>query len=1086
MIGRRIDVLKYAIKEGISDKLVLIGDKITDIKKMINEREGETPEEIYDEVKKYMRTDLSEVNDKFFIDIYYTMRYGMEDISDVYENNVIQRIDDFTMKTSGRKYEINFIEKLNMYRMQLNADERYIAKMGEEIEDLEELNRIIDEESFIKKPEHLSEIEKMKFIQTDEILDTIKIRFNHNIKYGEELEFFNSIILSEDIPVVKYGKYIKIYKTEYDDQTKTKLKKIIEGFKSQTQTKKNIEKSKNLIILLKSKKKYEILELNTSNGILSIDYNIVKSISIEEIIKILNKSTYYKFDSYAIERMKKNFSITDIRIDPIIYTDIITNTPILSKYISIDESQDILAEKSLEKFRIDIGDRNVKINISRTKKVNVKILGSIIKFPKERIVSVYLLTGIKRDDEVIDMIKIIKKILSLYRENYDKIKRDYSILDLNIPNKEDMFKVVRGRELKIQDYNRKLWDIKSKPKNIKVIPEGVLMQLEDELEELKSRKNYKRETVSKIEELEKRINNIVYFPAPIINGIESQNPDEAYSLQHFYEPTNGFMQIKLNKGKNKALFPYILGTSEKAIGPNFIQNDDFTIKLKINKKTRNNISKASAQPDTKNYASADEFVKNILGDNVYRYGSYKTFSSFLHCIAMVMDNSPIYHKNPEKYIRELREELSEKAYITRQETYNIPISKVKRMIEDPFTFFDSKLFYRLAELKFNINIFVIELNDYISQFEIPNYSSFHSRQKLDAKTIILNRIDDEYSIYTTSKSSKFNPKHALFDTDKIFDIYTKKYSVVEYSNHKNITKKNITIPVDIDINGWNQVGQKLDGRGKCQVLVLNKDRYYFSLHIPPSYVRDLPLIDPINNTPQHILPSLDFPLYHPYTSFNNDRYILTLTDAIRTFLDMLSYFGDVEFEIKNTTYSLVQYPYFIPYITNLYDAHEFISSKIHGFIENGKVLVKDLFTKRRLQQYTQKKIATLNNLNTKYLSLSDFTSYSKYEFITDDINFALDILYFQYINESKKITSVDRTTLLRHGVFNFILQPSFTLNSAKNILYNWNNFKINTASETSNEPNDMPANVQKIDVVSITEPKTIIESSDNFISVLPL
>lgn len=244
-------------------------------------------------------------------------------------------------------------------------------------------------------------------------------------------------------------------------------------------------------------------------------------------------------------------------------------------------------------------------------------------------------------------------------------------------------------------------------------------------------------------------------------------------------------------------------------------------------------------------------------------------NSLIHCVLFaVNDPNAITFKIPtggipikeynkiaeqqEEYAKKVRLDLLKKVSINacKQETYGFSEKEIKRKVKDVDSFFESKIFYRLLEEYYHINIFVFESaskeavlrrrkksskesqSSYISTseevyFEIPRHKIFCSRvYRPNRPTVIL------YKNHGTTKTYKLNqypqyevimdatkPRslHQLKMTELCYNLHTSCISTVTFIRNQNNVKSYNDIYMNINyeyIFKKSIISQHIDSYGK--------------------------------------------------------------------------------------------------------------------------------------------------------------------------------------------------------------------------------------------------------------------------------
>ena len=1032
---------------------------------------------------------MSLINIKFIISNYL----GIKEIEINKYDKIKKLTEEFIYNLTGKIINVfDIVDEINYHKKAYNMDEKYRFELIKEKEKLIKLQELINVNTFLNEIEFKGiECLNKEYLITKDVDIGPMIRFRHKIKYGQEIELFNKIKTSEDLIFVKYGELYKGYKIDMKEQIqKTFIEKIHMNKKSKDINKKIIMYFRYIEGSFEFSHFIPVI-YDIQKNTLTVDYNSRDGIPINDFMNKVENHIGFQLYGYDILRMKKDIYITDIVIKKEILSHIVTNTPILSDYIYIYETQSVSAAKSLFKFHIKIGKRYVKANLSlrgeKEKPKNIQINKHIYPIDKKRKIVTVNLTDIKHNSEIEDIKNIIKYLFHLYKQNYESIRNFYSIINIKLPEKHNIFQVIISKH-KTKNYNPDLW-LKEPPTSLDIISTNQYLNLKKQLQ-------LTNKTSPSYSELEKEFKSIILFPAPVKNGIQSSDPFKAYSIQHYYKSKmKSSIEVIVNTSSNNSLFPYIIKTSNSS--QNYDQLSDGTIFLYENKKKHNISIKSGSNLSKNRFCYSDDMTKKLLNCNtLLRMGVEHSNSSLLYCICEIFE--PKYKKKPDIFIKQLRHKLSNYYLYTSQETFHL--QNVQQLMQDTSQFFDSKLFYRPIELLYNINLFIIDTTYSYLKFELPHFKFFHSRQKYN-NSVILNRIGNQYSIYCTSDSKSLD---SFLFSSNIFDIFSKISYVNIYYNHittnnYNIHNNDITTNHynhdittnhynnnnhynhDITTNHYNNnnndnndnnidynnaKGQYIDSFGKCCRLKFKEKE----INIKPSYIRNLPIL---NN------------------EIENKNNTYKLYNAIRTFIDLLLCFEkDIKSKIiiKNTEYELIEYPYYIPKMNSYNDVISYIETKIKGFIYNGKIVMKNEKMYLGILQFIQKPLPILEGLNIKYLTLSNFNISSNKEFIV----YGKDkFIKFLQHNPSYTIQTKLHFNQTPYIYFNhnkhYIIQKHDSIEHCNSLIYNWTNYKINSSQSSHSSQSSQQYQLQNIKNAHIYGNTCIVIPNDNkFLISLPL
>jgi hypothetical protein len=486
------------------------------------------------------------------------------------------------------------------------------------------------------------------------------------------------------------------------------------------------------------------------------------------------------------------------------------------------------------------------------------------------------------------------------------------------------------------------------------------------------------------------------------------------------------------------------------------------------------------------YSKVDPIIQTLFQQKLYIYSFDTSLSSMIYCLCEIYEyENPEYTENKEEYVKRLRKAFAEDYYLTFQENFKYIRDPeiLKNNIKSTDVFFDSKLYYRILEIYFGVNIFVIEGEN----FEIPYHDFFHSRQKYN-QSIILYRDNNIYSIITKDK----NRKHSNYIFN-IYDIFIESYKIRQYNPNLNM---NLIESIEYKFNDWILDSQILDSFGKSRVLIFRKGQNIGAIQIEPSYIRNVPIVNSVNT--DNLLFQRETGFQNIYTSYNikkdKNKQTLIIYDMLRTFLDLLLYVSRDKYKIRNnmilqqnTKYKIIKYPYYIPRLLTYDDTVLFITSHISGLFDNGKMLITNNSLMQGLSQYIEKEIPSIDNINIKYLQLHDFTQRDNEILVYGNLHFQ-NLLFYKPFNTSvsTKLYISDEPYIYTTGGSYYIIQQTYSIDQSKNLLSNWVNYKINTSNETSFDPNDTYIDILNFEDANITNQPVILKYTSNTNTILYL
>lgn len=228
-----------------------------------------------------------------------------------------------------------------------------------------------------------------------------------------------------------------------------------------------------------------------------------------------------------------------------------------------------------------------------------------------------------------------------------------------------------------------------------------------------------------------------------------------------------------------------------------------------------------------NYAELYPEVKYLLYhyngeiDNQFmRLGVIKDNYSLVHCILTAVGNITDVHQ----FIKKLKNTIH--FSVVKQECYDMEKESILSSLDN---YFDPKLFYRLLEEFFNINIYVF--NEAI--LSVPRYKHFHARPYRNRKTVLIYQHETHCELIINKSQLLFNEDMSRYCHELLGRI-----------------ARNITFREDTYINlyqvdhlkafKWSEVSQWIDGSGKMRALTFTLPQGKMTLLTVPSQPENLP------------------------------------------------------------------------------------------------------------------------------------------------------------------------------------------------------------------------------------------------------
>lgn len=734
----------------------------------------------------------------------------------------------------------------------------------------------------------------------------------HNIKYGNEMIIFDNFKTNKFMPYIVINRDIiktdkkgvkisekRIYKIYNNNKNLIYMKDWIKDTNIPKTIQFKIYNKNENIQSYNNKNSYSNIEYNFDNNKFTLYYNIDKITNINEIynrfisnfvinknINILNiknnKNTNKnnKLNKISkIESYNKNGNIYEYNIKDIftgikeyqmmgnmikpnyiinnrIFIDMIMTNETLRRYIYIDESQHLFAQKKRLTLHIILEDNHITTTLSskeskKSEKFYYKNKRITLK-PNQQ----YLNIQINKipNKKYLKFIKIlISKLMMMYYEKYTSI---YEYYNKYINNKFLKIDKIRLIDEYINIKNKSIDDIRDKSNMTNL---RLLKYYDNDLfvthyaTKCQAPSQPKPINEQEIAYWKNKGRQVVKFPAKIKNSNKTFN----YKIQNYYVSSSDdtpYIGLMENTLSNKDDYPYIICSYKEKhieVDPN---TWDITI-LKLPGKNKKN--------DT------DKFINRYILDSnkilqFLRFGylrnqlniifNNKIFlrvgipqigkSSLLHCVLLSLDK---YRKkylsisddlqSLEKYVTSFRNKIANNVplFISKQENYDISINDIYNNLLNYDHFLDPGRYIKLIESYFNIKLFVFSVDNnnndilYLPRFLFFYIHNFYNidnnipivivffHQNIQHCELIINYdidVDDNvtdiqnYNIKNidifnnnlvfnfVDKNINYNLNNLLFNVSNMFNFYFNNLNLnSQYNinnNNKNILSNNLS------------------------------------------------------------------------------------------------------------------------------------------------------------------------------------------------------------------------------------------------------------------------------------------------------
>lgn len=732
---------------------------------------------------------------------------------------------------------------------------------------IEKSNKLVDQ---VKKEQEIKKkLLKYKGVDTTSFIqDSIVIDYELTTDVSlDQLDLFNSFKTSKNIPFVylitgEGQQYYKIYENfipldEWFD--------VGEELGSGTMN-----------IFIKKKDGYSYCSLTRGAEekiLLTIEASIEKneSKSQDEIRQVILDSftdITFKVVNKKEKGIKGVFAVPEININREVFLELLTNDPLVSYYMYVDEVRFLSSKKTIlylyyEPLLLESSEAPLTCFISQ----KIVSRGDIFFINKSLpLFTPYLNIRVSRA-LTISQIERFKEafgiILGVYKDNFDNIVADYSNY---VPN----FAPSSTYENKIEEEGEESRLKKLQIKNPDLFIYGYPTKCEKTHQPIPIEKNEIKKWKDKRE--------IIEFPSTSKDYYVC--PDETYKHPG----------LKNNKLQNSEEYKYLLCCYINNTGkPHKLwkqYNENLDVNVEVSKAT--NIVHLKMVTDGKlGYLPRNVYyiMKNFENPDYlfYRKGVVHDNNSFLHAVLLALDPDYENVDNKGDYVSDVRRNLL--AGNNDPSETSIALANVIQQLyylrgqddvlaSDIFNddiVFDSKKFIGLVEAYYGCKIVIFERNDDApnGDFELPLYTQGYLYKKFDEnkKTVIIYKhkgiradhlTDYHYELIVGvggEKEIRYLENDKLIDT--IGDFFNKKYKLyllgLGLGSPENIVKT-------LKSFGPLAKGQVIDIYGKCRGLLLTHNIFISTSPIEPvpnlEIIKEAPDDKPTLKTVQTFLSNL--------------------------------------------------------------------------------------------------------------------------------------------------------------------------------------------------------------------------------------
>ncbi|KKL86521.1 hypothetical protein LCGC14_1943900, partial [marine sediment metagenome] len=451
----------------------------------------------------------------------------------------------------------------------------------------------------------------------------------------------------------------------------------------------------------------------------------------EEAIKNSIISVFTGADIKITSRNEKGvkgvFAIPEMSISRDVFLDLITNEPMVSHYLYVDETRDLSSQKGVLYLYYSPGDSESQI-LTVFLSERTASRSDIFYTSKELLLfTPYLNIRVSRAmnlDQIDRFKQAFAVILDVYRKKFDSIAKVYEVV---IPGFKNANTLVHKKSAGI---NKRIKALQTQDSELFI--HGYPTSCERKRQPIpildKDQKKW-----------EKQGRQVMNYPKGSTN-LFICSTDTLYK----------FPGLMKNKLKNSEEYPYLpccypvnQKTGKKTL--NVYLKDLTTVS---HSKTTNIVTKKAVEAGKLGYLPRNIYYilhkSAAKNEEFLRQGVAISNNSFIETVLLALD--PDYEKIPNsdkvEYVRDFRNNLAaQKVASVIQELYDLDEEKIVKDILDPEVIFDSKIFTGLLEAYYDCQIIVFTRTDQQQngEFEIPRYTQGYLYNKLipGKKTVLV-------------------------------------------------------------------------------------------------------------------------------------------------------------------------------------------------------------------------------------------------------------------------------------------------------------------------------------------------------------
>lgn len=728
------------------------------------------------------------------------------------------------------------------------------------------------------------EINKSLVLENTKIEIDVKINdYLFNIDGGHII--FNDLKVSEKFPYIQFDSYDQKYYKIYDKNIN--IENIINeknNLFNNLDEDDDVTKENVIYIMMKleilNNFKYIFLIFNLENSKLTFEFPFNMSYKIYDDLEKLILGINFKNEKITSITGSFEFKINNFDDLKLYYLTLFDKKIANFLYVN-DKNRPRSLMKNIKYYYKSYEEKYLQSNYFLTFHLEQLYVDKYLVVFKSK--------TINQENNINEFSLVFSKLINFY-ENYDFNQSDLPIIvnpytgidgdglgdNLDLSTINNLNFLIKGNKLaNLKSIAPEIFPLNTYGRNCSCLSQPIIVDEED---------------ITDWEEYKNKKEGISVFP-PL------DSSDKIRKRYNFVCPSKNSIMNYIINPDSESPFPILPCCSQK-VKNNFYENYDlikqnpekFFSTLEEQKGSTKDKLKTfkSLSPNQEGIIPAQliQFLKNIYPDNDFlRLGVIKNSkSSFFHCIMHASSHLKIFIKKVknETYIRNLKllnnirneymgndiikkdeiinkirthigaeEGIKINKEIMSQELYNYDKYQIINLLEEKNNIFDSKLFYKLLEYLFFVNIFVFNFNNGIINLEKPRHIYYHQREiRTELPSIFIFKQGNNYELIKSNDIFLFSSKSAEYMKSYVEDFG---YYIANHNGNKyNVTKNYYS-----NIN-WNYIlkdysidSQIINDTGRTFAININlispsliKDgeiKNKLTIFIPPSFPLDAPL-----------------------------------------------------------------------------------------------------------------------------------------------------------------------------------------------------------------------------------------------------